>query len=114
MIKKVEDRETEFALKAREIELKERATSDEMTMKALKEVRDDFDALSRRITALGNSGPAFSIEQIQPLIKQTVIEALQNGAELVEDEHLNGEALLGINEGGTPIDLPEPTESTVQ
>lgn len=114
MIKKVEDRETEFALKAREIELKERATSDEMTMKALKEVRDDFDALSRRITALGNSGPAFSIEQIQPLIKQTVIEALQNGAELVEDEPLNGEALLGINEGGTPIELPEPTESTVQ
>lgn len=114
MVKKVEDRETEFALKAREIELKERATSDEMTMKALKEVRDDFDALSRRITALGNSGPAFSIEQVQPLIKQTVMEALQNGAQLVENEPLNSEALPGINEGGTPIELPEPTQEVVE
>lgn len=108
MVKKVQDRETEFALKARELELKERIGSDEMTMKALKEVRDDFDALSRRITALGNSGPAFSIEQIQPLIKQTVLEALQNGAQLVEDEPIDGKELPGINEGGTPIEVPEP------
>ena len=36
MAKKVEDRETEFALKAREIELQERKVSDEMTMKSLK------------------------------------------------------------------------------
>lgn len=102
MVKKVEDREQEFALKARELELKERKTADEMTMKALKEVRDDFDALSRRITALGNAGPAISMEQIQPLVKQVVAEALQNGAQLVE------EASPGIGEGGTPIPEEAP------
>lgn len=105
MVKKVEDREQEFAIKNRELDLKERMGSDEMTMKSLKEVRDDFDALSRRITALGNSGPAFSMEQIQPLIKQAIAEALQNGAQLVEDE---GEELPGPHEGGTPIVPPEP------
>ena len=90
---------TEFALKAREIELKERQISDEMTMKALKEVRDDFDALTRRVVALGNAGPSISIEQIQPLVKQVIAEALINGGELVETP--------GSVEGGTPSGLPE-------
>ena len=102
MAKKVEDRETEFALKAREIELKERATADDMTMKALKEVRDDFDALSRRIAVLGNAGPGISVEQIQGLVKQVIAEALINGEELVETP--------GSIDGGTPAGLEEGAE----
>jgi hypothetical protein len=35
-----------------------------------------YDAESKRITAIGNSGPAISPDQIQPLIKQTLIEML--------------------------------------
>jgi hypothetical protein len=103
MVKKVEDREREFQIKERELLLKERSTSDDMTMKGLKEVRDDFDALTRRFTALGNSGPGLSVEQIQPLVKQAIAEALVNGGQLIE-------APPGIGEGGTPIDPEEAPE----
>jgi hypothetical protein len=103
MVKKVEDREREFQIKERELLLKERSTSDDMTMKGLKEVRDDFDALTRRFTALGNSGPGLSVEQIQPLVRQAIAEALVNGGQLIE-------APPGIGEGGTPIDPEEAPE----
>ena len=106
MAKKVEDREREFAIKEREVELKERATADEMTMKALKEVRDDFDALTRRVVALGNAGPGISIEQIQPLVKQVIAEALINGGELVETP--------GSVDGGTPAGLEEGAEDSLE
>jgi hypothetical protein len=39
-----------------------------------------YDAESKRITAIGNSGPAISPEQIQPLIRQTLIEMLIGGS----------------------------------
>lgn len=38
-----------------------------------------FDAESKRIQALGNSGPAITPDQIQPLIRQTLIEILTGG-----------------------------------
>ena len=38
-----------------------------------------FDSESKRITALGNSGPAITPDQIQPLIRQTLIEILTGG-----------------------------------
>jgi len=70
------------------------------------EIRNDFDALSKRITALGNAGPAFSLEQIQPLLKQAIAEALQAGGPGPDAmDHLPGP-----HEGGTPIVPPEPTE----
>ena len=50
--------------------------------------------------ALGNAGPGISIEQIQPLVKQVIAEALINGAELVEDQP-------GSVDGRTPSGLPE-------
>ena len=37
---------------------------------------DAFDAESRRITALGNSGPAISPEEIKPLVAQVIGESL--------------------------------------
>lgn len=110
MAKKVEDREQEFALKARELELKERVAADEMTMKGLKEVRDDFEALSRRIDVLGNAGPGISIEQIQPLVKQVIAEALINGGELVETPgSVDGGTPSGLSVGGSeaPDSLPD-------
>jgi hypothetical protein len=39
-----------------------------------------YDAESKRITAIGNSGPAISPDQIQPLLKQTLIEMLIGGS----------------------------------
>lgn len=39
-----------------------------------------FDAETKRLTAIGNSGPAILPEQIQPLIKQALIEMLTGGS----------------------------------
>lgn len=98
MVKKVEDREREFQIKERELLLKENVAGNEATIKAVSEIRADFDAISKRIVALGNAGPAISVEQIQPLVKQIVSEALKNGGELID--------LPGPHEGGTLIEPP--------
>ncbi len=89
--------------KDRELTIKERAQQLSETKTAVTEIREDFKALSDRITALGNSGPAFSAEQIAPLLKQAVIEALQ------QHGPGTGEAgeLPGLHEGGTPVGLPQ-------
>jgi hypothetical protein len=39
-----------------------------------------FEAESKRITALGNSGPAITPDQIQPLVKQAILEMLMGGS----------------------------------
>lgn len=39
-----------------------------------------FDAETKRITAIGNSGPYVTMEQVQPLIMQTIMQMLGNGA----------------------------------
>jgi hypothetical protein len=39
-----------------------------------------FDSETKRITAIGNSGPAISPEQMQPLIRQALIEMLTGGS----------------------------------
>ena len=39
-----------------------------------------FDSETKRVTAIGNSGPAISPEQIQPLIRQVLIEMLTGGS----------------------------------
>jgi len=39
-----------------------------------------FDSETKRITAIGNSGPAISPEQIQPLIRQALMEMLTGGS----------------------------------
>jgi hypothetical protein len=98
----------EAADRDREFVIKERAQSLNETKTAVSEIRADFDALSKRITALGNSGPAFSIEQIAPLLKQAVIEALQAGGPAPDSR----DDLPGIHEGGTPILPPAPVSAS--
>ena len=93
------DRSREFDIKDRELNLKENVAVDKATVEALREIREDYKAISDRLTALGNSGPGLSVEQIQPLIKDAIIEALQNGQKFGADEN----ELPGINDGGTPI-----------
>lgn len=106
----LDDKNREFDIKERELDLRQNVAADDATMKMLKEVREDYRAISDRLTALGNSGPGLSVEQIQPLIKDAVIEALQNGAKFGSDD---GE-LPGINEGGTPIVVPEPQNAAAE
>ncbi len=95
----IEDKNRELSVKEREIALKEKLAIHDTTVDAVEQIRLDFDAMSKRITALGNSGPALSVEQIQPLIRQAIAEALGNGAELFN-------APPGRDEGGEPIGLP--------
>lgn len=99
------DRSREFDIKERELDLKQNIAVDKATIDAIKEIREDYRAISDRLTALGNAGPGISIEQIQPLIKDAIIEALQNGAKFGADE---AEA-PGMNNGGTPV-VPEDEE----
>lgn len=39
----------------------------------------EFDATSRRLAALGNSGPAITPEQIQPIVQQIIMQMLTGG-----------------------------------
>ncbi len=95
LVKKYEDRTREF-------DIKERALDLQTTQTAVSEIRQDFDAMSKRIIALGNAGPAFSLEQLQPLLKQAILEALAAGGPAPD----GADHLPGMNEGGTPI-VPE-------
>ncbi|HXB11084.1 MAG TPA: portal protein, partial [Bacteroidia bacterium] len=97
--KELDDKNRELTVKERDMTLKEAMAGNEATIEAIQEIRADFDSISKRITALGNSGPAISVEQIQPLVKQVVMEALKNGGELIN--------LPGPHEGGTSINSLE-------
>jgi hypothetical protein len=100
--KELGDKDRELTIKERDMTLREKVAGHDSTIEAIQEIRADFDAISKRIVALGNAGPAISVEQIQPLVKQIVAEALKNGGELVD--------LPGPHEGGTMIEPPEAPE----
>jgi hypothetical protein len=100
--KELADKNRELDLKEREIQLREREhIHSAEVVTPLKEIRADYDAMSKRITALGNSGPAISVEQVQPLIKQLINEALMQAGRLNIEDEVN--ALPGPHEGGTVI-----------
>lgn len=96
--KELDDKEREFAIK-------ESAQALAWTKTGVQEIRADFDALTKRLSAIGNSGPAISKEQIQPIIRQTIMELLQAGGPGADTpEEL--ENLRGMDAGGEPIGLP--------
>jgi hypothetical protein len=90
----LKDKNAELELKAKDLERKEHELELNFRKAKVGETRDDWDAISRRIAAVGNAGPAFSLEQVQPLIKQAVAEAL--GMPDIDE--------AGIGDGGTPIE----------
>jgi hypothetical protein len=100
--KQIDDRNRELEIKEREVALKEKQAGHTATVEAVEQIRADYDALTKRVTAIGNSGPAFSAEQIGPLIKQAIREALQAGGPGADTT----EELKGLHEGGTPVGLP--------
>jgi len=89
--KELADKERELDIKEREITLREKEAS-------VEQQRLDYDAETKRVTALGNSGPGLAVEQIQPVIKQLLLGMLKNG------ELSDAEIILnnGPHEGGTP------------
>jgi hypothetical protein len=99
LTKKLSDKDRELDIKAGELTLREKEAS-------VEQQRLDYDAETKRLTALGNSGPGLSVEQIQPLVKQ-IVRGMLNAGEPGAGEL---EHLPGPHEGGTPIEPPEPGE----
>jgi hypothetical protein len=99
MTKKLADKDKELDIKQGELSLREKEAS-------VEQQRLDYDAETKRLTALGNSGPGVSMEQIQPLIKQ-IVRGMLNAGNPGDGEL---EHLPGPHEGGTPIEPPEPGE----
>ena len=89
----------------RELNIKERAQTLSETKTAVAEIREDFRALTERLTSVGNAGPTISVEQLAPVIRQTLMEILQAGGPGADTpEEL--ERLPGREQGGTPLGLP--------
>ena len=72
LTQQLKDRETEFRQKGMELDL-------EFKTKAAEQARLDYEAETKRVTALGNSGPGISVEQITPIVKQLLAGMTANG-----------------------------------
>ena len=98
--------------KNREIYVKESKAELDWTRAAVQEMREDFKAMTDRLTAVGNAGPGISVEQLGPIIKQTLLEILEAGGPGAD---MPEEVLLapGMNEAGTPQGLPEGAQAEV-
>jgi len=96
----------DLADRDRELAIKERAQSLNETKTAVSEIREDFRALTERLTSVGNAGPTISVEQLAPVIRATLLEILQAGGPGADTpEEL--EQARGMHEGGEPLGLPE-------
>lgn len=69
----------ELADKDRELDIKEKELELRMKEASAREQRLDYEAENKRLAALGNSGPAITPEQIQPVLKQLLIGMLKAG-----------------------------------
>ena len=99
MAKEVQDKDREFAIK-------ESAQALAWTKTGVEQIREDFKALTDRLTAVGNAGPGVSVEQLRPIIRQTIMELLQAGGPGVDTPE-EIEQARGMDEGGEPVGLPE-------
>lgn len=98
--------------KNRELFVKESKAELDWTKTAVQEMREDFKAMTERLTAVGNAGPGISVEQLGPIIRQTLIEIMQAGGPGAD---MPGEVLLapGMDEGGEPQGIPEGAQGDV-
>ena len=100
------DRGREFDIKERELELKEKTAGHDAVVEAVREIREDFKAITDRLTALGNAGPIITPEQIKPLINQAVEESLANGQSFGEiaSENVGNSAELKADLSEPPVE----------
>ncbi len=99
--KQLKDKDKEMELREHELELKFRDAK-------ASHARGDYDAETKRVTALGNSGPIITPEMIEPVVRQLIHGMLQNGeleeheqieeTPIGEPEKVNGEAPEGQEE----------------
>lgn len=96
----------DLADKEREFAIKESAQALAWAKTGVAEIREDFKALTARLAAVGNAGPGISVEQLQPIIRATLMELLQAGGPGVDTPE-EIEQARGMNGGGEPIGLPQ-------
>lgn len=87
--KELEDKDRELSIKEKEADIRLREA-------IATQARLDYDAETKRVVALGNSGPGISVEQIQPVLKELLAGMVSNG-ELVYNAK-------GPHEGGTSVE----------
>ena len=99
LTQQVKDKEKELDVKAIEADTKRRIAIADAS-------RSDYEAETKRLVALGNSGPGVAVNQIQPIIKQLLISMLQSGAPGIDADD---PAVRAILEG-----MPEPALTAVR
>lgn len=102
----IAEQSQKLAEKDRELDIREREVDLRFREAAAREARADYEAETKRVVALGNSGPGLSVEQIQPVVKQLLQGMLRNGEPSDIDEINKG---LGEG-GGTPTEASEQTD----
>lgn len=88
--KQLDDKNKELTIKAQTLDLNYKKEGSQ-------QVREDYKAETERLTALGNSGPGLSQEDIRPIVQQLLQGMMQNG-----ELHIGA----APHQGGTPIQLP--------
>lgn len=94
----------ELADKDRELDIREKEQDRMWREAAARESRADYEAETKRLVALGNSGPALSREQIEPVVRQLLEAMLRAGSPSDVDEIDIDQISKGLSKGGTPID----------
>ena len=96
----------QLADKEREIDIKQSEVDRLWRETAANVARLDYEAETKRLVALGNSGPAVSLEQIQPVLKQ-LLRGMINAGELREDAIVFPDEPPGMDDGGTAPEFDE-------
>lgn len=93
-----------LAEKERELDIKSMEQDRLWREAAARESRADYEAETKRLTALGNSGPALSREQIEPVVRQLLTAMLRAGNPSDVNEIDVEQLAKGLSKGGTPIE----------
>lgn len=97
LTQQVKDKDKELTIKAQTLDLNYKKEGSQ-------QAREDYKAETDRLTALGNSGPGLSQEDIRPIVKQLLQGMMQNG-----ELHVGA----APHQEGTPIQLPsEPMDGS--
>lgn len=98
LVKVMVDQAKEIEDKDKELEIKRYAAETQRKTAAADANRLDYDAETKRLTALGNSGEAIKVAQIQPVVKQ-LLQGMLRAGELGQEEDLKGEGGQAPSEG---------------
>lgn len=100
----------ELADKERELDIRQMDADRQWREAAATQSRLDYEAETKRLTALGNSGPALTREQIEPVVRQLLEAMLRAGSPSDVNEIDIEQIAKGLSKGGTPIEASVEAE----